>query len=124
METIIASFISSLVDTVILFIQQYLLVPSILALGNNILVENIKDGIKSAYPECRVRFWIIISFVFVIGIILYTIYAIMQGGTDPIGAIYTPILSIAFYHFKPFRRLLSYAKLKAKEKGAVDDEDV
>jgi K+ transporter len=111
-------------EGVIAFLQEYLFIPSLLAMANNILVENIKDGIKSAYPECRVRFWIIISFVFVIGIILYTIYAIMQGGTDPIGAIYTPILSIAFYHFKPFRRLLSYAKLKAKEKGAVDDEDV
>ena len=124
METIIASFISSLVDTVILFIQQYLLVPSILALGNNILVENIKDGIKSAYPECRLRFWLIIIFVFILGIGLYLIYLMMNGDAEPIAAIYTPILSLAFYQFKPFKRLLNFAKLKAKEKGAVDDEDL
>ena len=111
-------------EGIIALLQEYLFIPSLLALGNNILVENIKDGIKSAYPECRLRFWLIISFVFVLGIALYGVYAFMQGGTDPLGAIYTPILSLAFYQFKPFRRLLSYAKLKAKEKGAVDDEDV
>lgn len=111
-------------EGIIAFLQEYLFIPSLLAMANNILVENIKDGIKSAYPECKLRFWIIISFVFIIGIILYSLYAFMQGGTDPIGAIYTPILSIAFYHFKPFRRILSYAKLKAKEKGAVDDESL
>jgi|GEM_PF-2660497 len=111
-------------EGIIAFLQEYLFMPALIAMGNNIFVENIKDGIKSAYPECRLRTWFILLFVFILGVALYGIYAIMKGA-DPICAIYTPALSLAFYQFKPYRRMLNYAKVRANEKGAtLEDKDV
>ena len=46
-------------ESIIAFLQEYLFMPALIAMGNNIFIENIKDGIKSAYPECRLRTWFI-----------------------------------------------------------------
>lgn len=112
-----------MVDTTISWATNlHLLIPILLAFANNVLVENVKQGIKSAYPESKGRFWMIILFVFILGIFLYGVYAYVQKEINGIEAILTPALSLAYYQFKPYRRLLNYAKVRANEKGATEED--
>jgi hypothetical protein len=99
-----------------------LLVPFILGIINNVFVENIKVGIKSAYPESNLRLWLILLFVAILGCSLYLFVAYASKNFNPIEFLSTPAFSWICYQWKPYRRIIKFLSIKSDQYAQVTDD--